>query len=314
MTRNFDTPIFIVGPLRSGTTLLRLLIGNHSQISDIGEFEEAVSEIQDGVFPDIESYHNFLENDRAFQDHNYTIDKSLSYSELVKSFLTQAHERMPKMHVCASIHSQFDSLPVLWPKAKYIHLLRDPRDVSRSCIGMGWVGNVWYGADYWTNPEKRWDNLKKEIIGEDFLEVRFEELVSQPELVLKSICDFLGVEFTADMINIENKTSYSRPDHTLGEQWRRKLSSDQICLIEAKCEDLMLERGYKVYSKKLVAPSFLKRAWLFLQNRVYRWSFNINRLGFKLWLQYNISKRLRFNSLYERSLNKINSIQRTYLK
>ena len=54
-----NSPIFIVGPLRSGTTLLRLLVGNHPDIYGIGEFEYSVSQAKGNSWPAIHQFHDF---------------------------------------------------------------------------------------------------------------------------------------------------------------------------------------------------------------------------------------------------------------
>ena len=44
------------------------------------------------------------------------------------------------------LHRHADKALTLLPDAKVIHLMRDPRDVARSAIGMGWAGNVFHGS------------------------------------------------------------------------------------------------------------------------------------------------------------------------
>lgn len=308
------SPVFIVGPLRSGTTLLRLLVGNHPDILGIGEFEEAVSQAKISGWPDIRDFHSYLRNDRAFQDHGYTIDESLNYEELVKSFLAQAFVRDPKPIVSASIHSNFNLLPKLWPEARYIHLLRDPRDVSRSCIGMGWVGNVWKGSEYWVGPEQRWDELCAQVHDSKRLDIRYESLVKDPEASLKEICEFLKVEYSDEMLNIDEISTYSKPNSCFSEQWKTKLTSEEVILVEARCHQLMKARGYKLNSEDIKAPSPAKRIYLELQNRLYRWSFNIERWGFKLWLKYNLFKRFGPKSRFEKMQSEVNNVKRSYLK
>lgn len=308
------SPVFIVGPLRSGTTLLRLLVGNHPNILGIGEFEEAVSQAKVGEWPAIKDFHLYLRNDRAFQDHGYTIDETLNYEDLVKSFLAQAFDRDPKSIVSASIHSNFDLLPKLWPEARYIHLLRDPRDVARSCIGMGWVGNVWQGSEYWIEPEQRWDNLCEEVDESKRLEVRYESLVKDPKACLQRICDFLEVEYTDEMLNIDKISTYSKPSSSFSEQWKTKLTEEEIQLVEERCHHLMKTRGYALHSKEIKGPNFARVISLKLQNRMYRWTFNINRWGFRLWFEYNLAKRFGTKSRLEKLQNEVNSIKRLHLK
>jgi len=103
-----ERPVFIVGPLRSGTTLLRLMLENHPKTNFFGEFEGAVSQAKGNAFPDINEYHQFIASDRMMQDSNFTVDEKLNYTELVKYFLQQKHIEKPSDVIGGCIHSRFD--------------------------------------------------------------------------------------------------------------------------------------------------------------------------------------------------------------
>ncbi len=309
-----EEPFFVVGPLRSGTTLLRLLIDHHPQINCFGEFEGAVSQAIGDRWPDLEAYHRFVANDRQTQAHQLTVNKNLDYVELVKSFLEQIYDRQPGNLIGASIHSRMDLLPLIWPKARFIHLLRDPRDVANSCIGMGWVGNVHEGAQYWLKPERHWDLLCSRVDASRRMTVRFEDLVADPDGEMKRICDFLGVEYDVAMLNIEGDTTYSRPSAKFARQWRDKLSPQEIAWVEYQCEDLMKSRGYEVITPELRAPEGWEKFRIWLQNRSYRVKFNVRRYGFLNWLMFISSKRVGPASVRMAVQRKINDIDRRYLK
>jgi hypothetical protein len=61
------------------------------------------------------------------------------------------------------VHRHYDRLLRLWPEARFIHLVRDPRDVASSCIGMGWAGNVWTGVTRWIEAERLWDEVRGDL-------------------------------------------------------------------------------------------------------------------------------------------------------
>src|SRR4030095_2960604 len=95
--------------------------------------------------------------------HALEVDRSLDYPGLMKSFVSQYGRRSRKPIHGATCHKHFDRLLRIWPRARFVHLMRDGRDVARSCIGMGWSGNVWCGAQRWIDAEELWAGLAERI-------------------------------------------------------------------------------------------------------------------------------------------------------
>src|SRR5262245_9167453 len=173
-------PVFLVGAERSGSTLLRLMLDHHPEIAFEHEFDLAVDMVSDdGGLPPVEIYHGWVKTVRGME---YRVDHALTYLELVKDFLGQKRAASGgKKYVGATVHHHFDRLQFLWPRARFIHLVRDPRDVARSVVEMGWAGNVYHGVDWWTAAEACWDSLASRLSPGQFLELRYEELVACPE-------------------------------------------------------------------------------------------------------------------------------------
>ena len=79
---------------------------------------------------------------------------------LVNDFLRQKQAASGgKPHVGATVHRHFERLRFLWPDARYIHLVRDPRDVARSVVQKGWAGNIYQASEFWIQAENCWDSL-----------------------------------------------------------------------------------------------------------------------------------------------------------
>jgi len=308
-------PLFVVGAVRSGTTMFGLMLDGHPKIRNFGEFEYAVSYAIGDEFPGVSTYRQLLELDRVFRAHGFIADERFAYHELVNSFLEQAIEDCRKPIVSATVHSRFDLLPKLCPRARYLHLVRDPRDVARSCIGMGWVGNVWYGADIWVGAETRWKRLTEKLAPADWLEIRFEELVSDTKSVLTKVCGFLDLEYSESMLEYPNHSSYDAPDSKLAKQWQRKLTRREICLVERKCSTLMESLGYPVTSADETVR-WSERAALGIDNRLRRWRFQIEHIGLGLFLQWKLAQRLgATRSAWSRQVMlRVNDIKRANLK
>jgi hypothetical protein len=307
-------PVFIVGALRSGTTLLRLMLDHHPEICIFGEFEYAVRWVGDTGPPPLDDYYRKLRFDRVFRAQGLQIDRSLDYTQLVQSFLNQASEKSEKPIRGGAVHSNFDFLPRFWPDAQYIHLVRDPRDVSRSCIGMGWVGNVFHGTRYWVDPILRWKRLEPTLAAEQRHQLKYEDLIRDPEGELTKICHFLGTPYDPRMLEYPTDTTYSRPDSSLTEQWRHKLSDDEIMWVESVCEPFMNEFGYVPHHSSVRGPSKLQAAQLAIQNRSSRVRRNIRVYGLPLYVSWQLAKRAPQNQVQERILRKVQDADMRRLK
>lgn len=300
-----QAPYFLVGAERSGTTLLRLMLSHHPQIAWCNEFEYAVDKISsNGEFPNLNEYYEWLEINRIFQDSGFVIDSNLSYPELVNDFLLQKQKHTQKEIVGATVHRNFDQTLTIWPEARFIHLVRDPRDVARSCIGMGWAGNIWFGVNRWLVAEETWEKLKQIIPPSRYLEVSYEKLICSPETELKTICQFIGTDYHPKMLSYAEKTTYDKPDSSLIQQWKNKLSQREIQLVEAKVNGWLTKRGYEFSNLPKIQVTPLEEQKLRLHNfsvRSYRrfkknpqlfvMGYFIRRFGLKSWKKWIRNKQ-----------------------
>jgi len=310
-----EEPVFIVGSERSGTTLLRLMLSHHPEIECAPEFEFLVEQMtpEEG-YPALPAYHAWLETNRIFLPHRLKIDTELSYPELVKSFLEQYCDRSAKPMRGATCHKHFDRLLRIWPDARFVHLLRDGRDVARSCIGMGWAGNVWHGAQRWLDAEVLWDRLKQRTPKGHVYELHYEDLISDPEDQLGKLCEFLGTSYSAAMMDYEQGSTYSRPDPSLVEQWRRKLSSRELALLECRMGERLRERGYPDSGVEPARVGPLRRGLLGLQNRYFRFQFRRRRYGITQLIASKIARVLGWSSLERLLQLKQGEIDNRYIK
>jgi hypothetical protein len=307
-------PCFVVGALRSGTTMFRLMLDGHPDCNIFGEFELAVSQLSDEGWPTLEMYYRHLEQDRVFNSPPLLrIDRTLGYPQLVRSFFEQRTALKLTKVVGASIHSNFHRCPELWPDAKYIHVLRDPRDVARSCIGMGWVGNVFYGADIWRRAQRNWDVLCLKTEPKQRHELKYEALVADPKQVLGEVCEFLELEFAEEMLTYGVKTTYASPDVSLIEQWRTKLSEEQIWQVEVKCRDIMLQRGYEPVSTRKSLPTIVEQLKLLVQHKGGRVRHSIDRYGLPLWTAHQF-RRVAPKYVALNVRKRMNEIDKEHLK
>ncbi len=308
-------PIFLVGAERSGTTLLRLMLDQHPKLAWCNEFEYTVDQISDGGnFPQLDDYYQWLETHRIFQATGFVIDNSLSYPELVNNFLYQKHEQEGKSLVGATVHRHFDRLLHIWPNARFIHIIRDGRDVARSCIGMGWAGNVWTGVERWIEAERLWVKLCQKISAEQRIEVTYEELIAEPVETLTRLCDFIGISYDQKMMGYSKKTTYDIPDSRYIGQWRGKLSELEIQLVESRIGEMLVERGYESSGLPTLNVSSVMEKRLKLQDWWACAQFRARRYGLPLFLSDYLSRRLSLEQWQKSVKFKLNTIDRAYLK
>jgi len=310
-----EAPIFLVGSERSGTTLLRLLLDSHPRIAFNLESEFLVDCMDDeGSFPDLVSYREYLALDRVFAHSHFDVDVGLDYPDLMNAFLEQKRMRNKKSIVGATVHRNFWRLHFLWPEARYIHILRDGRDVARSCMQMGWAGNMLTASAIWLEAEQQWDRLEPTLSKVQFTEVRYEELVTDATQVLVRLCDFIGVPFSEKMFDYAKTSSYSLPSSDRIGQWKSWLSPTEIQLAELTIGEMLQRRGYAPSGLPRIRLSRLQRIVLRLQDRIFRAAFQRRRLGNALYLSDFLARRLGMVKWKAHTQRQINAIEDEHIK
>lgn len=143
-------------------------------------------------------------------------------------------------------------VPVLsgfFPHAKFVHIVRDPRDYVVS-MRKAWGKSLPRAAQRWKTSIRR---LREDVLRSDvaFTELRYEDLVASPREVLGGLCAFIGVAFDEAMLSLD------RPSENLGDtrgvtsivasnfgKWRRELRDDEVRRVERIAGALMAELGY----------------------------------------------------------------------
>jgi hypothetical protein len=152
-----------------------------------------------------------------------------------------------------------DLIKSVYPTAKFIHVIRDPRAVVNSLIRSNvHRSNVYYASQRWLRDVQAGLQLKEKF-PQDVKQVLFEDLVTQPEDILLEICTFLGINFDGAVLNYyettpsEYSTFYreihselaNKPNTKRINAWRENLSKKQIALVEKLCKDTMSLVGYE---------------------------------------------------------------------
>lgn len=285
-------PVFLFGALRSGTTLLRLMLLNHPDIHSPDEADF----LFDYLTPDPASpggWHcdtEALSRNVFFRDCNVPLPEGVQGVDLIHALVDVLAAKAPGSVLCLDIHRNADLASKIFPDAKFLHLLRDPRDVARSSVDMGWAGNSYFGVDHWVGTEAGWEEAS--IAPDRVLTVRFEELVCDLEAELSRISDFFGLPFAPEMLLYHEHSTYGPPDPRMASKWQRKKGTREIALIEGRAGPLMEARGYAPSGPPAV-PGGLEQMKLVAGHRFGRWSYNVRRYGLGLFMSHHLARALR---------------------
>jgi len=293
-----QSPIFVYGALRSGTTLLHLMLGGHRGIHSASEADY----LFDHITPDASGPGGWrydraaVADDWIFRDIAKLELPDGQGTDLTAAIVDQLMARVPDQRLSVNLHRNAPLAHKIFPDAKFIHLLRDPRDVARSSVGMGWTGNSFYGVDHWIATEQAW--AEANIPDDQVFEIRFEDLMQDLETGLSRMCDFLGLPFDPAMLDYHENSTYGPPDPSIAQKWKTKASVREIALIEGRVGELLTACGYEP-NGGTATPGMLEALSLTVGHRANRWKYNINRYGPGLFFTHHIARVLRLRQMAE---------------
>ena len=202
-----NSPVFIAGPDRSGTTLLYALLASHPNISMVrrtnmwryfygryGDLSqpENLDRCLDAMVRFKRMRHLSPDPERIRRE---MLAGPLTYGRLFALFHEHVAERSGKRRWGdKSLHTEHYAGDVLreYPEAKIIHIVRDPRDryASLSRRNGQQLSRVGGGTARWLHSvQAAFENSKR--YPDNYLLVRFEDLLTNPEKTLRSICHFI---------------------------------------------------------------------------------------------------------------------------
>ncbi|MEO1329722.1 MAG: sulfotransferase [Pseudomonadota bacterium] len=197
--------LFIVGPPRSGTTLLERALAAHPEIDGLGER------------PEIDQCAALVRRAAARAGHGAARDDTLGYASL--AHLTESDSRVLAERYLASVRATggsteacvwIDKMPgnfrhlglirLLFPRATVLLMERDLRDVALSChqasfaAGHGFARRVERLAHYL--PQHREERrFWRAVLGDWLRPVRYEALAEDPQTILRPIVEGLGLDW-----------------------------------------------------------------------------------------------------------------------
>lgn len=272
--------VIVYGALRSGTTLLRLMLDMNPGLSCPGETDFLFDYVETDRDGTARIDGDALAQDRIFRDADITFDATLPAREAILDMIGQLHRREGDC-VVLMLHRGVEKALELFPDTPVLHMLRDPRDVARSSIGMGWAGTVYHGVEHWMHTEAEWDRAVAANPAMVTQALRYETLILEPEAELRRVSGFFGVPYVPEMLDYAASSTYSAPDTKLIEQWKRKQSPEEIGLVEARLGEMLESRGYDPSGHPPVTPDSARQRQLWWTNKRAIWRARFHNYGIR---------------------------------
>lgn len=250
--------IFLISQPRCGSTLLQRILGSHPDIHTAPEpwiMLHPVYGLKPGIH-ESEYQANFsrdaVENFLKFTpkgEQTYFDGMQRMYSFLYESVLSQSGKKI-FLDKTPAYYRIIPELYRTFPKAKYIILFRNPLAVLCS-IHNTWVNENWfkfkvYKDDLLKAPKLLIEEAK--ALGNQILVVKYEDLLSDPEHLIKIISEKLEIDFYPECINYSNLNfpriyidgtkkffgdpksvdKKTKPDPENKEMWTKNLEDPQV--------------------------------------------------------------------------------------
>jgi len=277
-----NSPVFILGVPRSGTTLLRVLFDSHPQFACGPE----APWLARGAHS-LKQLYYYMADDKFGYVANFGVSREVlrdRFASYVNSIFMAYAEKKGKSRWVEKTPDNCLDIPFLielFPDAKFIHIVRDGRDVACSTAILSrerkaissWhsdnllmddgvvVKNTIHNAalrwEVWNRIiEENLEKAKHKII------VKYEDLVTETHITLTHLLEFIGEEYVHSMTDIE-KFHHDLPEWEWGSRdikrakgiskrslarWEKQLLPREISQIEASVGATLLKYGYKLTS------------------------------------------------------------------
>lgn len=190
-------PIFIVGSARSGTSLVRLILDSHPDIS-CGPETQFLPALERIFTTDWRRLRGYGEDEEAWRHRIAAFFASIHGDYAARRGKARWAEKTPQYA------EHLDFVDKLFPECQVIHVLRDPRDVVVSHrLRWGYMRAVWSIQRWRTlvTAARAWGAAAP---AGRYMELRYEALVKAPEETLRPVFEFLGEPWDPTVLEYED--------------------------------------------------------------------------------------------------------------
>lgn len=178
----------------------------------------------------VENHKMLFSTPKTKSDLTPCLNKFLN--QCVNSFLTKENKDLFVEDNTWSILFADDILE-LFPNGKILHIVRNPRDVIASMVKQRWTpSDVKDITLYYKSIMDHWITKRNLINPNKVLEIKLEDLITNKEEVIQSICDFANINIEASMLQVDLSKSNSG-------RYKQQFSSEDIRYIEQTLSDIL---------------------------------------------------------------------------
>ncbi|WP_430789954.1 sulfotransferase family protein [Actinoplanes sp. G11-F43] len=272
-----DRPIFVVGCPRSGTTMLQLMLHAHPRIALPPETRFLLAAYQKRAeFGDLTEAANREDLARFIVTSSQFDDLGLDAEQTVEAIVAGPPTLGSAFGIVFRMYSERfgkprwgDKRPLylrhlptilrLFPDAQIINIMRDGRDCVASLKETPWKPSEFDTLiDYWAKSADASLMAARRYPKDVYHQVRYEDLVADPEPHLRRMCEFLEEDYDPAMSTPNKLASVAVPEyktwHTLTHQaptteriqsWRTRLTEEELRKCEAAFGEQLTKFGYQ---------------------------------------------------------------------
>ncbi|MHA1384508.1 MAG: sulfotransferase family protein [Candidatus Helarchaeota archaeon] len=274
---NLNRIIFIIGVGRSGTTLLMSTLNAHSRICFPPEtmflkHYLCRPKVHKIFAKDKRRFFNLLNKDSNFKRLGMkaeniieSLNNEFSLKEYYQTMLGKYASAKNKILVGDKYPRNLELLPeikYLFPDAIIIHIIRDPRDVILSRMKTWWGVRRNLIAHIGITREmlKLASEQGRKLFNKNYYELRYEDLLKNPEDKLQDICNLLEINYEPNMLNFQKSASEIIQKDELSfkarnleslirnntNKWKKEMNKFKVILIESGCRSNMKKYNYSL--------------------------------------------------------------------